>query len=545
MFAKTPRFPAQGLSPEWIALALAVYFSALLNGPLWQAILATQQSIASGEKTLFIAASLLGVTAFQVGLISLFCWGRLTKPVAALLVLITVSAHYFLVRYGVLFDVSMLRNILETNPQEAGELLTMGFVLHHIKYSAPLLLFLTLINLRSTPFIRSLLTKIFLILGVLIICVGGMAISYKNFSSSMRNHKSVRHMILPASPVISLIRTSFAADTKYPVEKIPLDPQAKALINSSPKPFLLLLVVGESLRAQNWGLSGYARQTTPLLAQRDSNTLFNFPFAKSCGSNTEVSVPCIFSVLGRRNYDETKIHQTESILELLNQVGIKTTWVDNQSGCKGVCTKIDSFRAQDLTGEKNSADNAPDEIFLKTLKTVFKERLGSQVIVMHMLGNHGPAYSQRYPARFEKFTPACKSNDLGNCSRESIVNAYDNVIFYTDYILNELIQQLEAIKTHDVGLVYVADHGESLGEKGIYLHGLPYAIAPEEQTRVPFMIWLPAQTQKNLKLNNSCLQKKVRNPTHHDYLSHTLLGLFQVQSHVINPQLDLLRDCKN
>lgn len=545
MFAKIPRFPAQGLSPEWIALALAVYFSALLNGPLWQAILATQQSVPTGEKTLFITASLLGITAFQAGLISLLNWGRLTKPMAALLVLITVSAHYFLVRYGVLYDVTMLRNILETNPQEAGELLTLGFGLHHLVYSVPALFFLALIKVRKTSMIRTVLIKTLVVIGILILCITSIAVSYKNFSSSMRNHKSVRHMILPASPVISLIRTSFAAETKYPTTKIALDPEAKTLMDRSAKPLLLVLVVGESLRAQNWGLSGYTRQTTPLLTKRDKNTLFNFPYATSCGTNTEVSVPCMFSVFGRQNYDETKIRQTESILELLDQVGIKTTWVDNQSGCKGVCLKISNFQTQDLIDPKTSPDNTLDGIFLQILPKTFQANLGSQVIAMHMLGNHGPAYSKRYPSAFEKFTPACKSNELGSCSRESIVNAYDNIILYTDHILNGLIQQLEAIKTHNVGLIYIADHGESLGEKGIYLHGLPYAIAPEEQTRVPFMLWLPEQTQKRLKISNSCLQSKVKNPTHHDYLSHTLLGLFQVQSRVINPQLDLLRDCRN
>jgi lipid A ethanolaminephosphotransferase len=109
---------------------------------------------------------------------------------------------------------------------------------------------------------------------------------------------------------------------------------------------------------------------------------------------------------------------------------------------------------------------------------------------MHQMGSHGPAYSQRTPAAFKKFMPECTSSHLPDCSSEQLRNAYDNTIAYTDHVLGSAISWLRQRTDYDGALLYVADHGESLGENNLYLHGLPYSIAPDVQKHVPWVTWL-------------------------------------------------------
>lgn len=531
------------ISPEMLALALAVYFSVFLNDSLWQALAGTQRTMPDGERMTFMVASWIGITSFHVAFISLLLWGRLTKLMAIVLILITVSAHFFNIRYGVMFDVTMMRNVLATNPAEAGELLTPGLALHFLVYGLVPIGFITLISIKRHSLVRTAFTKLAVMAFATVLAFAAMALNYKNFSSSMRNHKEVRHLVLPASPAISLMRTAAAQEAKFPKEKELLTgPVTKD--QGHARPLLLVLVVGESVRAQNWGLSGYARQTTPQLAQLDKSELFNFPYIVSCGTNTEISVPCMFSVFGKHSYDETKIRKTESVLELMHRAGVATTWIDNQSGCKGTCTKIPSFQAADLVRGHGAGKDPLDDILVPALDQTFKAQTGDQLIVMHMLGNHGPAYSRRYPKSFEHFKPACESNDLASCSNDMIRNAYDNVIVFTDAVLADMIRKLRNIKSHDVGLIYVSDHGESLGEHGIYLHGLPYAIAPAEQTQVPMMLWLPQATQKRLGSIGACLSRKAATPSHHDFLAHSLLSIYGVRTDAYKASFDWLNGCK-
>jgi lipid A ethanolaminephosphotransferase len=532
----------QPISPELLALLLALYFSVFLNDPLWQAITAAQQSLAGPQQSIFIVGSWIGITGFQVALISLLLWGRLTKALAITVTAITVVAHFFNVRYGIMYDVSMMRNVLATHPAEASELLTPGLAWHLVAYGLMPIGLIAASTIAPRTFMRSIAVKFGVVVMALVISFAVIALNYKNFSSSMRNHKEIRHLVLPASPTLSLIRTVGANEIKFPADKEQIDGPV-AMERQHPRALLTVIVVGESVRAQNWGLSGYERQTTPQLAQVSRSELFNFPYLVTCGTNTEVSVPCMFSVFGRRHYDEQKIRKTESVLELLHRSGVATTWVDNQSGCKGTCTNIPSYMASDLVPRSEKSQESLDGILPRTLDRAYRNDANDQLIVMHMLGNHGPAYSRRYPKEMARFHPACDSNELANCSNEAIRNAYDNVIIYTDAILTDMIRRLRTIKTHDVALIYVSDHGESLGEHGIYLHGLPYAIAPAEQTRVPAVIWLPPATQKRLGNVGDCLARKAASPSHHDFLAHTLMGIYGLRSSAYAPALDWLHGC--
>jgi lipid A ethanolaminephosphotransferase len=371
---------------------------------------------------------------------------------------------------------------------------------------------------------------------------------FQPFASMSRNHKEVRYLVTPLNTLWSL-GSVLAADARgaaEPRQAIGLDAAPGPSWATRSKPRVVVMVIGETARADNWGLNGYARQTTPQLAQLP---VVNFNDVTACGTSTEVSLPCMFAPVGRRNYDEVRIRGSESLLHVAARAGVAVHWRDNQSGCKGVC--------EGLSHDTVSPAVAPglcqggrclDEGLLRGLD----ERLralhngrGTQLLVLHMLGNHGPSYYRRYPPAFERFTPVCRNDDLGQCTREEIVNAYDNALLYTDHVLATLISTLSAhAEQVDTAMLFVSDHGESLGEKNLFLHGVPYMIAPREQTQVPMLMWWSAGFGRSAGLNADCMRARARQPAAHDHLFHSLLALLDVKTSLYAPELDVTHDCR-
>ncbi len=298
---------------------------------------------------------------------------------------------------------------------------------------------------------------------------------------------------------------------------------------------LIILVVGEAVRVDHFSLNGYTRDTNPLLRREN---IVNFPDVSSCGTETAVSVPCMFSHLGREDYDKDEAASTENVLDILARSGVNVLWRDNNSDSKGVAKRLpyEDFKTPDTNPDCDV--ECRDAGMLAGLDEYIKSHpKGDILIVLHQMGNHGPAYYKRYPKEFEKFTPVCRSNQLQECSREEIVNAYDNTLLYTDHVLSKVISLL---KKHDdnfeTAMFYMSDHGESLGENGLYLHGFPYAIAPDAQKKVPAVMWFG----NRFNIDRQQLEQKAGQPYTHDYLFHTLLSLFEVKTSVYRPELDIL-----
>jgi lipid A ethanolaminephosphotransferase len=254
----------------------------------------------------------------------------------------------------------------------------------------------------------------------------------------------------------------------------------------------------------------------------------------------------MFAPVGRRQYDEARIRGSESLLHVAARAGVAVHWRDNQSGCKGVCDGLPNDTVQGLNAPGLCSDGrCLDEGLAHGLEQRLAGAQGVQLLVLHQLGNHGPSYFRRYPKAFARFTPVCEHDDLQRCTREEIVNAYDNALLYTDHLLAQLLTQLRAHESRvDTALLYVSDHGESLGEKGLFLHGMPHAIAPAEQTKVPMVLWLSAGLQQTLGLDLDCLRQRATKPASHDHLFHTLLGLTDVRTALYEAALDLTLECR-
>jgi lipid A ethanolaminephosphotransferase len=546
----TPRWWAARplLRVETLALAASLFFVLACNLPLWQALL-EGRSWSSPATWAFALGCFVAVVALQAALLLLLLNRWTAKPLLALLIVVTAFAAYYMRRYNVFLDPTMVRNVLRTDVKEASELAAWSLLPALLLWGVAPLLLLARVRIRRDPWGRALLGRLIALLLAIVATAVAIWSVFPDLSSLMRNRKEVRYLITPANYLWSLASvlkqdTHAAARPRTPIG-------TDAVLGThwqgaAKRPTLLLLVVGETARAANWQLDGYARQTTPELAALPE--LVNFRQVSSCGTNTEVSVPCLFSPWGRHDYDEERIRGSESLLHLLVHAGVDVFWRDNQSGCKGVCDGV----AQELMSARDDpalcdGERCLDEILLHGLDERIKRMApGPHLLVLHQLGNHGPAYYKRYPPAFRRFVPTCDSADLRTCSREQIVNAYDNALLYTDHVLAALIAQLKAREGEvDSALVYVSDHGESLGENNLFLHGLPYAIAPKEQTQVPMVMWFSPGYAQGFGLDLSCLRRRAAQPAAHDNLFHTALGLLDVKTQVYERSWDLAADCRH
>ena len=302
---------------------------------------------------------------------------------------------------------------------------------------------------------------------------------------------------------------------------------------------LVIFVVGETARADHFSLNGYHKKTNPYLEEDD---VLSFRNTWACGTSTSDSVPCMFSIYGHADFNKSKAKATENVLDILQRAGTNVIWLDNNSSSKGVADRVpyESYKTPDKNPVCDS--ECRDVGMLANLQTYINQHPSGDIfIVLHQMGNHGPAYFKRYPPQFEKFAPTCQTNQLENCSLEEINNAYDNAILYTDYFLSEAIALLNKNSgPFKSALLYVSDHGESLGENGLYLHGLPYIIAPDTQKRVPMIMWFSDNFENKNKINLRSLRKKIDDKYSHDHIFHMILGLMEVKTDVYNEALDII-----
>jgi len=309
------------------------------------------------------------------------------------------------------------------------------------------------------------------------------------------------------------------------------------------KPRLIVFVLGETARAQSFGLNGYERDTTPRMRALGVNY---FADTASCGTATGISVPCIFSGFGREGFSLKRGLGSETLIDVAARGGARVIWRDNDSGCKGICDKAD---VSDVTASNDprwctESANCFDEILLDGLEQKLRSATRDTFLVLHIKGSHGPAYYKRYPPAFEKFVPTCQSSDLSACEPQSVRNSYDNSILYTDHVLGEIATLLDKVSDQfATAMLYASDHGESIGESGLFLHGMPYALAPREQTRVPMFAWVSPQLAQLENRDVACMAAQTTIPRSHDNIYSTVLGMLKIATAEYKPELDVFAAC--
>jgi len=462
--------------------------------------------------------------------ISLFNLLVPTKWLVYVTIVFAGFMSYFSSRYAVIFDVEMWRNIFQTNPGEAGDLVNASILIYFLTFAITPIALISYLKVDfSGSFKERVLTRLMIIASAIITILIMFFVLSRPMTDFLREHKQLRYYNNPSYGIFNLFKFSY--ESVFVNRKF--DPghyHTKVEEYHSPhepihREELIVLVIGETARYDHFGINGYKRQTTPnLLAIENLISYSNFT---ACGTSTAVSVPCIFSLKKDKDYRVSKAPFEANILDIMPADEVNIHWLDNNSDSKHVADRVDykNFKTSDLNPICDP--ECRDVGMIPEIKKIIKPDMDN-LIVLHQMGSHGPAYFKRYPVEFEKFTPTCQSENISLCSNEEIINAYDNTILYTDYFLSQLIKELSTLTdTYEVTMVYVSDHGESLGENGVYLHGLPKAIAPKSQIHVPVFLWAPVGSSdvdfhQTLKLKD--------NEFTHSHISDLLLKLAEIQS---------------
>ena len=483
---------------------------------------------------------LLSLAAFFSVLTAIFllliCYGRATRWVLALFLVVASQAAYYMDQFGVVIDIVMIDNIMQTNPQEFAGLLSINLVIRTLLLGIIpawlVIKYCPVITNVGTEFKSRLRLLVLLVLS-LVVLIAPFTAGYTSF---IREHKITRFYANPtfsSYSVIKYLNQQISIAKVVPLKRIAQDAVKVGTLTKRTE--LMVFVVGETARADRFSLNGYHRETNPLLAKQDVLSLSN---VSSCGTSTGVSVPCMFSALGRAGYDKEKALNQQNALDVLSENGVQILWRDNNSDSKGVATRIQYEDFKSPTLNPVCEGECRDIGMISGIDQYIAERLGKDIlIVLHQMGNHGPEYFRRYPKEFEKFKPTCMTGELRDCSQQEIDNSYDNAILYTDYFLSNVIDLLKKYDdSHATAMLYVSDHGESLGEHGFYLHAVPYMIAPKEQTHVPAIVWMGKHF--NYKLDQ--LKPYKDDALSHDDIFCTLLVAFELDTKMCQAKKGML-----
>ncbi|WP_405052165.1 phosphoethanolamine transferase [Sinorhizobium sp. 8-89] len=522
-----------------LSATVAAYLLLATNNSFWNH---AASYFDSSKASLLLFGAALYLTLFAI-LIPMSI-KYLMKPALILFILVSACASYFGDAFGIIIDRDMIGNAVVTTPAEASHLLTGSLAQHLVIYALVPSLLVAWVKVCHRRFLPKFVVNL-LFFTVALFAAGGLIYSnFATFAYVLREHTDLMKRFNPTGPLVAAARYGLSTyrERNLVVQPLGTDARQGGRIAQAGKPVVVVVVAGETARAMNFSLDGYDRETNPELKALG---VVNYSNTTSCGTATAVSLPCMFSVYPRDEYSDWKARSTENLVNVLTHAGVSVSWWDNNTGSKGVADLI-SFAS--MTKQKGSPlcskGECLDEIFLRELDRKLGATTGNSVIVLHQLGSHGPSYYRRYPEAFRRFTPDCRTAELMRCTTAEIVNAYDNTILYTDHVLGSVAKLLEKHQDRLAGaMIYMSDHGESLGENGIYLHGAPYAIAPKEQTRVPFIAWFSKSYQTAMGVDTDCLAKEKDQPRSHDNLFHTVLGMMDVQTNTYNRALDAFAAC--
>jgi lipid A ethanolaminephosphotransferase len=468
---------------------------------------------------------LLSQTVVVLALLALISI-RLLKPFCMLIALGNAVAAYFVVTYHVVLDETMMGNVLNTNFTESSEYLHPILVVYVLALGVLPCLVLARLHIRRTARLRLAA----LALACLLITVCWCLLASRSWPWFDENSKKVGGMIMPSCYVINTAR--YLAPRLLASDVTVLLPPAT--FSAEEAKTVVILVIGEAARAKNFQLYGYNRPTNPLLSMQSVVALRN---ATSCATYTTAAVRCMLS-----NFDSTLpfAKRYEPLPSYLQRNGIDVIWRTRNWGEPPI--KVQTYqRAGDLSAGCAGARCAYDEVLLSGLAQRIRASANQRVfVVLHQSGSHGPAYYEKYPPEFEYFKPVCRSVELGKCSHDELVNAYDNTILYEDYFLARLIGELERLQDTAALLIYVSDHGESLGEYGMYLHGIPYSIAPDVQKDIPFIVWMSDEFIRQKAVQRARLESQ-RNHSQRD-IFHTVMGAFSMHSDAYAGEYDIFSD---
>ena len=530
--------PQPHLSTNQVLLAAALFLTAFANLAFFRNLAAAFAETPWGLlHMLSLAVVLMCATVLLLALVS---FRPVLKPVLFTLFGVASLSAYFMDTYNVIIDRDMLVNAMATNPAESGDLLTPRLFLYLGLLGLLPSLVLWRVRIRPARPHQALGSRLLLGGGALVVMLALVLISSAFYAAFVREHKELRYYANPLTPLYSAYKFGKTRLQGRTVEVQAIGEDAEIPATDIDRE-LVIMVLGETARADRFSLNGYARETNPELSRHG---VISFTDVSACGTSTAISVPCMFDIYDRDEFSADKTEATENALDVLNHAGVSILWRDNNSDSKGVADRLafQDFRSPELNPVCD--EECRDVGMLSGLSDfIDQQEDGDILIVLHQMGSHGPAYFKRYPQEFRVFAPTCESNQLDSCSESEIANTYDNTILYTDHFLGRAIELLRGYDDRfETVMLYASDHGESLGESGVYLHGLPYWLAPDAQTHVPVILWFGRNYHD---VDVDAMRQLADEPLSHDNLFHTLLGLFELDTGVYDGSMDLLQKSRD
>lgn len=515
-----------GFSYHYIIFLVAILFVGLYNDIFWHKIYNYAILQDKGGYLLIGIIFLSLVLIFSLAM-EILCVFWSFKSIAGILFLLAALSKYYMETLAITINENVIVSLFGANLFEVREFLNMGLFWSLLKYAAFPIFLLSLIRLkRARTFSIAIYSKTSLIFLYLILIAVVYVWEGQNIVFAFKSEKSIAYTLNPIAPIRSTVRY-ISGIVKPTPSFVHVGLDAK---RESGYPKVFVLVIGESARSLNFSLNGYERATN--VYTRELKRLISFTNFYSCGVITAISIPCMLTNYTHNTYTDRKLSfYIDNILDITQRVGYDVYWISNNGGAcmGGVCNRIKNVSYYN--------DGRLDGAMLPEIEEIIKNAKQDSFIVINLHGSHGARYDERYPKEFEKFLPVCKNDELQKCSHQELVNAYDNSIIYTDYLIFQIIKALRENQKFDTALWYLSDHGESLGEYGQYMHGgLPYALSPDVQVHIPSMIWLG----KGFDNNYDTLEYSKDKTFNQDYLFHTLLKFLGIKTQAYEGELDIL-----
>ncbi|HXP01309.1 MAG TPA: phosphoethanolamine--lipid A transferase [Luteibacter sp.] len=532
--------------PAWaLGAAVAVYILVALNRNLWSelhdALAASQGMAGFWTLSVTVCCRLVGNLVLTLALVM---WPRIGKALLALLIIVSAASAYYAQTFGARLNEDIIQSVFETTRAEAMALITPASVGWIGLFGIVPAVLVLLTPVRFLPVWQSLRRRGAIVLVAAAMLLLPPMVSGRSYVYFERNHRPMYEVYNPYAALSGtfhyLQRNVFRP--KRTITPIGTDATLAPNAALAARKRVVVLVVGETARAENQSLQGYARETNPEMKRAEA---IYFSDAWSCGTATTVSVPCMFSNMTRAAFDKPVAKARWNALDVLQHAGVDVQWRDNDEGCKDVCLRVpnDDLTTANVAGLCD-ANGCQDEVLVSDLPERLTRMRSPALLVLHVRGSHGPAYFQRYPAAFNVFKPGCDTTEVQTCTYAQTVASYDNTILYTDHILGRVVDALKAVPEVDSAMMYLSDHGESLGENDIYLHGADWDTAPTQQKHIPMLMWLSPGWVRDAGVSLDCMAQRRVQPASQDNLFHTLLGFFDTRTAVYAPELDLLAGCR-
>lgn len=436
--------------------------------------------------------------------------GRIVgKCILAFLFIGNAVCFYFITTYQVLVTDKMMGNVFNTQYSEASGFFSWQALLYVIFLGiVPCIYLFTRKIEYGKP--KRFFANIGISLGIVLAIA---LVNIQNWPWIDRHATQLGSLLMPWSYTINSVRF-YNAEKKKNRKAIPL-PDAQIVTDSKD---ICVLIIGESARRENFSLYGYDRPTNPLM-EKDSVTAL---VANAAATYTTAGVKAIL--------DHKPTNKLYEILpNYLFRTGVDVVWRTTNWGEPPVHI-AKYYKTKDLKNMYPEADDRYDSILLAGLKDeILSCEKNKMLVILHTSTSHGPTYNKKYPADFEVFSPVCNTVEMAKADKKELMNAYDNTIVYTDYLIHSVIEILREIPQRRSCVMFVSDHGESLGEGNLYMHGVPMAVAPKEQIEIPFIVWT---SDKNMKIETNREVEQYN-------VFHSILSFLGIESPIYDKKMDV------